>query len=294
MNESPQFSDSYYEIVVFVSESLGEVLGSFVVDNFAQGLFWDDDSRPGLIGIGFYVSPDNLENVLDRVKLYIKSIEPDFKIAKDDIVVKLINVEDWQEKYRQSVRPVAIGEFYVRPPWEKSNPNHPLNIIIEPRMAFGTGSHESTIMCLQAIDKYVDDGMSFFDLGCGSGILSIAAALKGATPVMGVDIDDASVENARENVALNDLNGRIKIEQGSIEKSGLDGRYDFVAANMIKSILTDLLPGIFKAVKDDGMIVFAGLLMEEESEFMQLLSTYKCRKIDNECDGQWLSLVVFK
>ncbi len=294
MDESSRFSESYYEIRVFVPESVHDAVGSFIIDNYAQGLFLDETTRPGLIGVGFYMPYGDISSVKEDLLNYARSITPDHKIEDNHIIIRLVVTEDWQEKFRQSIRPIAIENIYIRPPWEKKNPDFDVDIVIEPRMAFGTGHHESTIMCLKAINKYIKDGQGFFDLGCGSGILSILAAGLGASPVLAVDIDLAAVENARENAALNRLEDKIIVEYGSIEKSGLKGMYDFIAANIIKSTLVDLLPDIYKATSESGIIILSGLLAEEEEELMQLLKSYEYRNIERNYDGQWLSLVILK
>ena len=151
-----------------------------------------------------------------------------------------------------------------------------------------------TIKTVKAIKKYIKAGQMLFDLGCGSGILSIAAAKLGAKPVTAVDIDLTAVENARENAILNGLEDKIIIECGSIEKSGLSGMYDVVAANIIKNTLVNLLPDINASAKESGIIILSGLLVEEEDELMQLLKSYNYRNVEKNADGQWLSLVIFK
>ncbi len=275
-------------------DTIGDAVGSFIIDNFAEGLIIDDSSREGLVGIGFYVPVDRIGAVKSSVAGFINDIAAGFRFDEDNIVTRLIKAEDWQEKYRQSVRPIKIDNLYIRPPWEKADPACDIDIIIEPRMAFGTGHHESTSLCLKAIKKYVKPGIAFFDLGCGSGILAIAAARLGAGPILGVDIDVAAVDNAIENVELNRLAGRVKIEYGSIEKSGRDGRYDVIAANIIKDTLAELLSDIFAAVHDGGVIILSGLLVEEEDGFMETVQKYRFQKIERNQDGQWLSLVILK
>ncbi len=294
MDESSRFADSYYEIRIFIPESVHDAVGSFIVDNFAQGLFLDDSSRPGLIGVGFYMPYGDISSVKESILKYARLITPDFKIEDNHISIKLVVTEDWQEKFRRSIRPIAIDNIYIRPTWENRNPDCDIDIVIEPRMAFGTGHHESTSLCLKAIKKYIKAGQGLFDLGCGSGILSIAAAKFGAKPVMAVDIDLAAVENARENATLNGLEDKIIIEYGSIEKSGLSGLYDIIAANIIKSTLIDLMPDIYKAASKKGIIILSGLLAEDEDEFMELLKSYELSNIEKNFDGEWLSLVIFK
>lgn len=294
MDDSRRFGDSYYEIRIYVPERIEDAVGSFITDNFAEGLFLDDISRVGRVGIGFYVPIEMVDSVKERLRGFLNDIVDEPGFGDDDIIAKLIQAEDWQEKYRQSVRPIKIDNLYIRPPWEKPDPACDVDIIIEPRMAFGSGHHESTILCLKAIMKHVKRGQAFFDLGCGSGILAIAAAGLGAEPVVGVDIDVTAVENARENVALNGLVGKVKIEYGSCDKAGRCRNYDIIAANIIKSTLADLLPDIFASVHDSGTIILSGLLVEEEKEFTALLDSYRYRKRERNQDGPWLSLVIFK
>ena len=187
---------------------------------------------------------------------------------------------DWNQEWRKHFRPQRLaGRFVVHPPWIPVEAGDgEIAIAVEPGMAFGTGGHESTQLCLRALIEVDVAGRRCLDLGSGSGILAIAAALMGAQSVTGVDIDPRAVENARQNVELNlaqhipgaNSHRNVRILQGSTEAVAGEC-FDLILANLESHILRPMLAPIRNLVSDSGAVVFSGLLAREQESFTRMI-----------------------
>ena len=182
--------------------------------------------------------------------------------------------EDWIAKYRESIKPVAIGEFFLHPSWEKPAPDK-TNIMIDPALAFGSGHHETTAGCLETIGRRVKSGMTLLDVGCGSGVLGIAASMLGAR-VDACDTDPLAVENAEKNFELNGCRPE-NIWEGSAGET--QKSYDIVVANIVADILRLLAKDLKARTKEGGLLIVSGILDTKESSIeeafgdMELLET---------------------
>ena len=177
-----------------------------------------------------------------------------------DVTAEPLEEQDWDEVWRRHFKPRRIGKrFVIRPTWEsfESGPTD-LEIVLDPGQAFGTGDHPTTRLCLQLLDEsLVNTDARVADVGCGSGILSIAAKKIGAEVVQGVDIEALSVEVARENAELNQVDCRF-VEGDSI--SALQGDFDLVLSNIISAILIVMAPAFRARLKDGGMWIASGII----------------------------------
>ena len=185
---------------------------------------------------------------------------------------------DWSTAWRDFIEPVeATGRIRIRPPWIPAEPSRGLiEIVIEPKMAFGTGGHESTRLCLLALEDADPAGASCLDLGTGSGVLAIAATLLGARRVTAIDCDRIACDNARENVRLNlgarphGLDARVEVLDGSVE--AVEGReYDVVLANIESQHLRPMLAPVERLLSPGGVALFSGLMSRESERFSQWL-----------------------
>lgn len=182
-----------------------------------------------------------------------------------ELVYSRIADEDWSEKWKEYFRPEKLSDtIVVKPTWRQYVPENGEQIIeIDPGMAFGTGTHPTTSMCIQLIEKYIKPGDTFLDIGTGSGILMIAADKLGATTMTGTDIDDLAVETAGKNIQLNNIpTEKYKLIKGNLSES-VNETFDFVAANILAEIIMGFLDDLYKVIKKKGLFVCSGILEEK-------------------------------
>ena len=199
--------------------------------------------------------------------------------------------EDWERTWRAGLGPVEIGRrIVVRPSWTPyDNRESRIEIVIDPRMAFGTGGHETTRLCLELLEESQPAGARVLDAGCGSGILSIAAAKLGAVRVQGFDNDNDSVANARDNIAENGVADRITITLADLATIR-PGPADLVFANMISGVLEPNLGRFPSFMAPGGTVVFSGLLVAEEKQFRSALAVEGFTVRDVRCMGEWIAV----
>lgn len=172
---------------------------------------------------------------------------------------------DWKDKWKEYFKPSRISKsIVVKPTWEPyENKGGDLVIEIDPGMAFGTGTHETTSMCVEMLEKYVKKGDKVMDVGCGSGILSIAAALIGSQDVLAVDIDPVAVEVADENIRLNHVEDVARAQYGDLTK-GVDYKADVVVANLMADLVVMLSKDVARHLSDGGLFISSGILTEKK------------------------------
>jgi ribosomal protein L11 methyltransferase len=201
-----------------------------------------------------------------------------------------IDEEDWANGWKEHFHPLRIGRIVIKPSWREWTPA-PDEIVVEldPGMAFGTGLHPTTRLTLLALQDRVRPAMRVLDLGTGSGILAIPAAMMGAT-VDALDVSEVAVEVARQNVAASGLTGRIQVEEGSID--AVRGRgYDLVLANIIASVLIDLAPGLADALEPAGEILASGIIDERAEAVRDAFRSAGLAIAHQVSEGDWWLIV---
>lgn len=209
--------------------------------------------------------------------------------------VRAVADRDWLAEWKKSWQPVQVGRFIVAPPWLATNQNPDAIVIeIEPGMAFGTGTHETTRLCLKAIDKYYEGG-SFLDVGAGTGVLAIAAAKSqkpdrggGHASIHACDIDPDATAIARENANLNGVGDRIDFQVGSVKEATASA--DFVCANLTAPVIIDLLAMLIGATC--GRLVLSGILDSQEELVRSRLAELGITEFEVDRDGEWIAIVV--
>ena len=240
----------------------------------------------------YFSEEDNIEEVLNYVKEKIeelKSIGLDLGLAK--VESEKMFEEDWANNWKKYYKPTKISEsIVVKPIWEEYDAKeNELVLELDPGMAFGTGTHETTRMCIQSLEKYVEKDSTVFDVGCGSGILAIAAAKLGAKKAVGVDLDPVAVESAKENVEYNKLDN-IEILYGNLVDV-IEGKADIVVANIIAEVICILTEDVKRVLKTDGYFITSGIIHDRVDMVTSKLEETGFEVVEINKDGEWNCIV---
>ena len=199
--------------------------------------------------------------------------------------------EDWAENWKKYYKPTRIGKtLVIRPSWEQYEPRPNDRVIeMDPGMAFGTGTHETTSMCMEQLERYVTPGSTCIDVGCGSGILALAAVKLGAASALAIDLDRDAVRVAAENVERNHLSDRIRVVHGDLlERS--DETADVVVANIIADVICFLCAPARKHLNPGGVFICSGIIREREADVLRALEAAGYRVDCRMEKGEWVCL----
>ncbi len=257
----------------------------------AEGTETNDSGSLKVTVTGYFNPIPEIETVraalLDALRIYNLA-----STSLIDLKTREVPDRDWLGEWKKDWRPVEVGRFIIAPPWIKSPPTASagglITIYIEPGMAFGTGTHETTRLCLKAIQKYFHGG-SFLDVGTGTGILAMAAAkMCPDARVEACDTDAAAIEIARENARLNGVADQIDFRAGSVEEATASA--DLVCANLTAPVIVELLPALLGA--SCGRLVLSGILFEQRKLVQSRLLELGSDSFEIDQDGEWISIVI--
>lgn len=204
------------------------------------------------------------------------------------IAIKDVEQTDWLAEWKEHWKATEIGRFVIAPPWEDVAEDGKFIIRIEPNMAFGTGTHETTKLCVRNIDEVYQPEQSFLDVGTGTGILAIAAAKLGGTWILACDTDIDSVAIARENAVLNGVGDKIEYFDGSIDDA--TPVFDFVCANLTIDVILPILDLLLAKARQK--LLMSGILAEQKSLIADALAERGIAEYTVDADGEWISVLV--
>lgn len=289
MSESVKPSRVWYALDVTLEASAREAVEYALMEAGALGTEETDENDGLLHAIAYFDATPERERVraalVDALRLY--SLPSN---AVREMQLREVADRDWLGEWKKSWQPVEVGaSFIIAPPWsEIEDARNRIVIRIEPGMAFGTGTHETTRLCLSAIEKYFQGG-SFLDVGTGTGILAIAAAkLFAGARVEACDTDAEAVEIARENARLNAVAEQISFRAGTIEETSASA--DCICANLTADIIAPLLPVLVRATC--GRLILSGILDTQLELIQTRLRELGISSFEVEQDGEWVSVVV--
>jgi ribosomal protein L11 methyltransferase len=272
--------DYYYELVVKVS-SHQELYADFLSDTLPIGF---EEFEGGFI----IRSEEELDTIVWGLEQFTEALQKALGTPIDiECTQQKLKNSDWVEAYQKSIEPLQIDNFYIHPTWDAPREDL-INIAIDPALAFGTGHHPTTASSLRAVGRYVQKGHSVIDVGCGSGILGIAAIKLGAK-VDACDTDPVSVANSLENAQINNV-AFENLWEGSCSLA--KNRYDVVVANIVADVLTFIANDLKKVLKEHGILILSGILDKYESKVM---NHYKdCEMLERIQQDEWVTLVLKK
>lgn len=288
-----------------LAEAVAEVLSRFCSNGVVveSGVIYNDAEDEGTpVGpvrvYGYLIQDENIEDTRQRLLEALWHLgqisplpEPAFREIED---------EDWMSSWKKHYQPIPIGEkLLILPAWiDRQDPGR-VAVRIDPSMAFGTGTHPTTQLCLELVEKFVQPGMNVIDIGCGSGILSIAALKLGAKRAVAVDIDSAAIRATRENAAANGIDDGLETGLGSVTEL-LQRRFSLtraplVLANILAPVIIRLFEdGLAKLVTPEGVLVLSGILYEQVKSVRAAADRQGLCFLESLQMGDWVALALQK
>ena len=273
------------------AEALGEALEGLEPSPTGVGVFEVEDGK-GLWEVGgYFLEVPNDINLALLAAAY----------GAKPFIISEVPDQDWVAKVRRELPPVEAGRFFVYGSHDAEHlPSDRIGLLIEAAMAFGTGHHGTTLGCLRAFDRLLDQNYIFnnvLDLGCGTAVLAMAAARTTSINVIASDIDSIAVEVANANIVANDLINRVTCIE-SIGFNALDflnaAPFDLIFANILKGPLIDLAPEIARNLKTGGIVVLSGILIEQSAEILGIYEAQGITLLEREDIGEWVALTLLR
>lgn len=236
------------------------------------------------------------EDIQEKIELLNKRLENlgdvGVELGSLEISKKIVAQENWENEWKKYFKVQKVSNsIVIKPSWEEYEKKEGEYVIeIDPGMAFGTGTHETTRMCINAIEKYIKKDSTLIDIGCGSGILSIAGAILGANKVIGVDLDKLAVKISRENISLNNYQDIIEIRHGDLTNV-IKEKADIVVANIIADAIVMLCQNIKEFMKEDGYFISSGIINDKRAYVKENLIKNNFEIVQSINEGEWNCIV---
>lgn len=268
-------------------------------DQFGEIYQLDPQDYPdeGVIIKAYLLENSTLEQTIINIKEAINQLVLyQIDIGKNKVIIREVDEEDWSTAWKKYYHPVKISEkITIVPTWEDYTPTHKDELIIEldPGMAFGTGTHPTTVMCIQALEQFVNEGDHVIDVGTGSGVLSIAAAKLGARSVSAYDLDEVAVTSARQNITLNNVQQTVSITKNNL-LDGVHEQADVIVANILAEVVIRLVDQAMQNVKQNGYFITSGIIHQKKQQVIDALEATHFQVIDEIVMGDWIALIAQK
>jgi len=293
----------WLKITIKAEPVLVEAISDFLIGIIGAGVETgaiDEDTYGTVVCYVEQSDPDQplIDTILGKVSSYLAELALLFDVAEPTLTSTVIVEKDWGEKWKEHFKPFAIVPgLIISPTWEEYRPS-PGELLIEmdPGMAFGTGHHATTSLSLEFMKEVLESSgpqMRVLDVGTGTGILGIAAALFGADEVLGIDNDPDAVTAAKGNVIRNKLDGKMQV--GLVPLASVDGSYGMVVANIIHDVLVEMLDDFTRLTADNGVLILSGILVGEQVENLENIFTAAGFSLKKKAvGGEWAALMFFR
>ncbi len=274
------------EISVDAEPQAGDAVSEALRRAGCDGVYMRDTLQPPQV-TGYLPADDRLEARLDGLQVALQTL-PSFGIVGAGTALTLRTVEeaDWANAWKAYYKPMRVGRhLVVTPPWETPTLyTNDIPIIVDPGMAFGTGSHPTTQLCLAALEDYMEPALRVADIGTGSGILAIAASKLGAGEVVATDNDPLAVKIASENAAVN----TVPLQA---QEAFPVGSYDLVVANILADVIISMAEDLAALVKPDGVLIASGIIDTRETDVRFAVESEGFAPLETRHSGEWVALV---
>jgi len=269
--------ETHYEDLQIVSE----------VKDTVKGYLWLNQNKP--------VNIEQLQSQLwDYRRKLVESGISETNLGSWNLSVKEIEDEEWAHSWKKYWHPMKVSsKIVICPTWEKySVKDDEIKIDLDPGSAFGTGTHATTRLCVQAIEKYLTPGDKIADIGTGSGILSIAGVKLGAQSAVGVDNDPSVIDVANDNATKNNVSDKITFYEGSAKD--VKGQYEVVVANILAHVLIDIMSDLNNLLKPASKLILSGIISEKEQDVIVSAQSYGLKHIETLTEENWVAIVLEK
>lgn len=307
---------AWFELKIKTTSEATEAISNILIELGCEGVAVEDPNDP-IFGEGYegdwdyfdkeemvfeypegaliktYVEDTGMEQLIADIKLRIEALtEYGIEYAPGTIETSEVFESDWANEWKKYYKPTRIGNHIViKPSWEAFEPEKgDLIIEIDPGGAFGSGTHETTSMCIEQLDKRVKPDTRVFDIGCGSGILAIAAAKLGAKDVIAVDLDEAAIETSIENVRLNDVKDQVKVLHGNL-MDVVEGKADLIVANIIADVICFLATSIHTFLHEESVFIASGIINTKLKQVLDALEANDLEVVEVVEKGEWAAVV---
>ncbi|WP_053367188.1 50S ribosomal protein L11 methyltransferase [Bacillus sp. FJAT-27245] len=269
-------------------------------DQFGEIYQLDPNDYPeeGVIVKAYLPVNSFLGETVDAIKESINNlIIHDIDIGLNKVTISEVNEEEWATAWKKYYNPVKISErFTVVPTWEEYTPVNSDELIIEldPGMAFGTGTHPTTVMCIQALERTVKPGDDVIDVGTGSGVLSIAAALLGGSDIRAYDLDEVAVKSARLNIKLNKVQDKVLVAQNNLLERIQDRSADVVVANILAEVILRFTEDVARVLKPGGTFIASGIIQAKKDLVKDALINEGFSIVETILMEDWVAIIAQK
>lgn len=269
-----------------------------VIDLMESKRDWDfidssliDPDLDGILIKAYFSESEDLDRIIKEIKDRIDS-NPELSSAEGILTINALDDNDWAESWKKYYKPIRIGEnIIIKPSWETYDlAEDDIMIELDPGMAFGTGTHETTMMCTEALEKYLRQDVTVYDIGCGSGILSIVAAKLGAKKVVGVDLDELCVNISNKNIVLNHVEDIVEIKNGNL-LDVVEGKADVIVSNIIAEVIAGMTKDLKSYLNDGGIFITSGIIIDKIELVEKALLENEFKILDIIKKNEWACII---
>jgi ribosomal protein L11 methyltransferase len=243
-----------------------------------------------------YLSNDaSFEDKFALIKEKIKWLQQlDYGLDMGTLSIELTHVkeEDWANNWKKYYKPLKVSNrIVIKPSWEQYNSKDDEVVLeMDPGMAFGTGTHETTTLCIDALDRYLKSGETVVDIGCGTGVLAVSSLLLGAEKATAIDLDSNAVQVAKENAERNQVDHRLEVIHGNLLDQ-VHGQFDIAVANIIADVILDLTKSIRSFLKPNGLFIASGIILDRLQDVIEGMEASGLELIEKKTKGEWAVVV---